>query len=210
MQGVLSLILGGGRGTRLYPLTKLRSKPAVPLGGKYRLIDIPISNCINSGLRRVLVLTQYKARSLDRHIASGWGFLSRELGEFIECLPPQQRIDEHWYKGTADAIYQNIYSIEKEDPRYVLILSGDLIYKMDYSDMLASHITRQADLTIGCIPVPIEEARHFVQARNVILVILDAGEGEDQDQLRKVQLHAAHLIDRHFPVFKTGLFELIF
>jgi glucose-1-phosphate adenylyltransferase len=158
---VLTLILAGGKGTRLEPLTRDRAKPAVPFGGLYRIIDFTLSNCINSDLRRILVLTQYKARSLDRHIMAGWGFLSRELGEYIEVLPPQQRIDEHWYKGTADAIYQNIYSIEKEDPRYVLILAGDHIYKMDYSDMIRAHLEKKADLTIGCIPAPLREGPSF-------------------------------------------------
>jgi len=154
MRDVLTLILAGGRGTRLEPLTRDRAKPAVPFGGLYRVIDFTLSNCINSGLRRVYVLTQYKARSLDRHIRLGWSFLSPELDEFIDVLPPQQRIDEHWYKGTADAIYQNIYSIEKENPKYVLILAGDHIYKMDYAEMLQQHLDRRADLTVGCIPVP--------------------------------------------------------
>src|SRR5205823_7452120 len=130
MRDVLTLILAGGKGTRLEPLTRDRAKPAVPFGGLYRIVDFTLSNCLNSGLRRVLVLTQYKARSLDRHIRQGWGFLPQELGESIEVLPPQQRIDENWYQGTADAIYQNIYSIEKEDPRHLLILAGDHIYKM--------------------------------------------------------------------------------
>jgi glucose-1-phosphate adenylyltransferase len=161
VKDVLTLILAGGKGTRLDPLTRDRAKPAVPFGGLYRIIDFTVSNCINSDLRRVLVLTQYKARSLDRHINAGWSLLSRELDEYIEVLPPQQRIDEHWYKGTADAIYQNIYSIEKADPRYVLILAGDHIYKMDYSDMIRAHIERQADLTIGCIPVPLNEGPNF-------------------------------------------------
>jgi glucose-1-phosphate adenylyltransferase len=161
VKDVLTLILAGGKGTRLEPLTRDRAKPAVPFGGLYRIIDFTLSNCINSGLRRMLVLTQYKARSLDRHIAAGWGFLSRELGEYIEVLPPQQRIDEHWYKGTADAIYQNIYSIEKEDPHYVLILAGDHIYKMDYGAMIGAHLERKADLTIGCIPVPLRDSTHF-------------------------------------------------
>jgi glucose-1-phosphate adenylyltransferase len=152
------LILAGGKGTRLEPLTRDRAKPAVPFGGLYRIIDFTLSNCINSDLRRMLVLTQYKARSLDRHIAAGWGFLSRQLNEYTEVLPPQQRIDEHWYKGTADAIYQNIYSIEKEDPRYVLILAGDHIYKMDYGDMIRFHLANKADLTVGCISVPLREA----------------------------------------------------
>ncbi len=158
---VLTLILAGGKGTRLEPLTRDRAKPAVPFGGLYRIIDFTLSNCLNSNLRKVLVLTQYKARSLDRHILTGWGYLSHELGEFIEILPPQQRIDEHWYKGTADAIYQNIYSIEKEDPTYVLILAGDHIYKMDYGDMIRAHIEREADLTVGCIPVPLRECEQF-------------------------------------------------
>ncbi len=161
MKDVLTLILAGGKGTRLGPLTRDRAKPAVPFGGLYRIIDFTLSNCINSGLRRTLVLTQYKARSLDRHIAVGWGFLSRQLNEYIDVLPPQQRIDENWYQGTADAIYQNIYSIEKADPRYVLILAGDHIYKMDYGDMIRFHIDNNADLTIGCITAPVREATEF-------------------------------------------------
>jgi glucose-1-phosphate adenylyltransferase len=161
VRDVLTLILAGGKGTRLDPLTRDRAKPAVPFGGLYRIVDFTLSNCINSDLRRVLVLTQYKARSLDRHIAAGWGFLSRELDEYIEVLPPQQRIDEHWYKGTADAIYQNIYSIEKANPRYVLILAGDHIYKMDYGDMIHEHIEHGADLTVGCITAPLRDAGHF-------------------------------------------------
>ncbi|MCI0684546.1 MAG: glucose-1-phosphate adenylyltransferase [Gemmataceae bacterium] len=161
MREVLTLILAGGKGVRLEPLTRDRAKPAVPFGGLYRIVDFTLSNFINSGLRRALVLTQYKARSLDRHIAAGWGFLPRELDEFIEVLPPQQRIDEHWYKGTADAIYQNIYTIEKCEPKYVLILAGDHIYKMDYGDMIRRHLERNADLTVGCIPVPVKEAPSF-------------------------------------------------
>jgi glucose-1-phosphate adenylyltransferase len=155
------MILAGGKGTRLEPLTRDRAKPAVPFGGLYRIIDFTLSNCINSGLRRVLVLTQYKSHSLDRHIAAGWGFLSRQLDEYIEVLPPQQRIDENWYKGTADAIYQNVYSIEKAKPRYVVILAGDHIYKMDYGQMIRAHIDHRADLTIGCITVPRKDAREF-------------------------------------------------
>lgn len=161
MKDVLTLILAGGKGTRLEPLTRDRAKPAVPFGGLYRIIDFTLSNCINSELRKILVLTQYKARSLDRHIAAGWGFLPRELGEYIEVLPPQQRIDEHWYKGTADAIYQNIYTIEKADPKYVMILAGDHIYKMDYSDMIRAHLAKSADLTVGCIPVPVKDCNSF-------------------------------------------------
>jgi glucose-1-phosphate adenylyltransferase len=154
VKDVLTLILAGGKGTCLDPLTRDRAKPAVPFGGQYRIIDFTLSNCINSNLRQVLLMTQYKARSLDRHIAAGWSFLSRQLGEYIDVLPPQQRIDQHWYKGTADALYQNIYSIEKAEPRYLLVLAGDHIYKMDYSDLILYHREHKADLTIGCIPVP--------------------------------------------------------
>ncbi len=161
MKYVLTLILAGGKGTRLEPLTRDRAKPAVPFGGLYRIIDFPLSNCINSDLRRILVLTQYKARSLDRHIATGWGYLSRELDEYIDVLPPQQRLDETWYQGTADAIYQNIYTIEKAGPKYVVILAGDHIYKMDYAAMIRSHIEREADLTVGCLPVPARDSIHF-------------------------------------------------
>src|SRR5207237_9269955 len=132
---------------------------AVPFGGAYRIIDFTLSNCISSGRRKMLVMTQYNAASLDRHIQMGWRFLCRELDEFIDILPPQQRIDEHWYQGTADAVYQNIYSIEKANPDIVLILSGDHIYKMDYSAMIREHNRSGADVTIGCIPVPIEDGR---------------------------------------------------
>ena len=161
MRDVLTLILAGGKGTRLEPLTRDRAKPAVPFGGLYRIIDFPLSNCLNSNLRKILVLTQYKARSLDRHLNLGWNFLSPQLDEYVEVLPPQQRIDEHWYKGTADAIYQNIYVIEKANPKYIVILAADHIYKMDYSEMIRLHIERGSDLTIGCIPVPVNEANQF-------------------------------------------------
>jgi glucose-1-phosphate adenylyltransferase len=152
------MILAGGKGSRLDPLTRDRAKPAVPFGGTYRIIDFTLSNCINSGLRRIYVLTQYKTASLDRHLGMGWRFLSREVDEFVEVLAPQQRIDEHWYKGTADAIYQNIYSIEKEEPQYVLVLAGDHIYKMNYARMLQSHIQNNAVATVACIPTAIAEA----------------------------------------------------
>jgi glucose-1-phosphate adenylyltransferase len=158
---VLALILAGGKGTRLEPLTRDRAKPAVPFGGAYRIIDFTLSNCINSGLRKILVLTQYKAASLDRHIHLGWRFLCRELDEFVEILPPQQRIDENWYQGTADAVYQNIYSIEKYRTDLVLILSGDHIYKMDYDDLIQDHLRSGADCTIGCIPIPLSECDQF-------------------------------------------------
>lgn len=158
---VLTVILAGGKGTRLEPLTRDRAKPAVPFGGSYRIIDFTLSNCINSGLRRVRVITQFKSHSLDRHIRRGWHFLSGELGEGVEVLPPQQRIDENWYKGTADAVYQNIYSLEPETGQRVVILSGDHIYKMDYGEMLRAHEERGAELTVGTIPVPLRESNQF-------------------------------------------------
>jgi glucose-1-phosphate adenylyltransferase len=158
---VMAIVLAGGRGTRLEPLTRDRAKPAVPFGGIYRIIDFTLSNCINSDIRKILVLTQYKAVSLNRHIDQGWRFLCRELDEYIEVIPPQQRITEHWYQGTADAIYQNIYTIEKAAPRDTMILAGDHIYKMNYAAMIDSHRRRQADLTIACLPVPRLQAREF-------------------------------------------------
>ncbi len=159
MDRVLAVVLAGGKGTRLEPLTRDRAKPAVPFGGAYRIIDFTLSNCLNSGFRKILVLTQYKALSLQRHINRGWrGLFSWELGEFIDIVPPQQRIDEHWYRGTADAVYQNIYSIEKESPQYVVVLAGDHVYKMDYHDMLLFHIAKNADVTVGALPVPVETA----------------------------------------------------
>jgi glucose-1-phosphate adenylyltransferase len=162
MKNVLAVVLAGGKGSRLEPLTRDRAKPAVLFGGIYRIVDFTLSNCINSGIRKILVLTQYKAMSLDRHITAGWRhLLCRELGEFIDVVPPQQRIDEHWYQGTADAVYQNIYTLEKERPEHVVILAGDHIYKMDYSKMLAAHIERNADLTIAALRVGLDEASQF-------------------------------------------------
>jgi len=142
-------------------LTQWRSKPAVPFGGKFRIIDFPLSNCINSGIRRMGILTQYKAHSLIRHIQLGWSFLRGELGEFVELLPAQQRMGEQWYTGTADALYQNLDIIRLHSPEYVLILAGDHIYQMDYGPMLAAHAESGADLTIGCFEVPIDDARSF-------------------------------------------------
>src|SRR5262245_1886118 len=159
---VLAVILAGGKGSRLEPLTRDRAKPAVPFGGAYRIIDFTLSNCLNSGLRKILVLTQYKAMSLDRHINLGWrGYLCRELGEFIDIVPPQQRIDEHWYQGTADAVYQNIYTLEKERPQYVVILAGDHIYKMDYLQLVNFHKESQAEVTVSGLRVPASESRHY-------------------------------------------------
>lgn len=162
MESVVAVVLAGGKGTRLEPLTRDRAKPAVPFGGAYRIIDFTLSNCLNCGIKKMLVLTQYKAMSLDRHINLGWRrFLCHELGEFIDVVPPQQRIDEHWYQGTADAVYQNIYTIEKERPDYVVILAGDHIYKMDYSQLVASHKANRADLTIAALPVSLRDATQF-------------------------------------------------
>jgi glucose-1-phosphate adenylyltransferase len=159
MKEVLAVVLAGGKGSRLGPLTRDRAKPAVPFGGIYRIIDFTLSNCLNSGLRRILVLTQYKAMSLDRHITLGWrNYLCRELGEFIDVVPPQQRIDEKWYQGTADAVYQNIYTLEKERPEYVVILAGDHIYKMDYGKLVTFHQEQNADVTIAALRVRVREA----------------------------------------------------
>jgi len=162
MDNVLAVVLAGGKGSRLEPLTRDRAKPAVPFGGAYRIIDFTLSNCLNSRIRKILVLTQYKAASLDRQINIGWRHLfCRELGEFIDVVPPQQRIDENWYLGTADAVYQNIYTIEKERPEYVVILAGDHIYKMDYQKLVAEHIKNKADLTVASLRVRKEEAVAF-------------------------------------------------
>ena len=160
-EDVMAVILAGGKGSRLEPLTRDRAKPAVPFGGAYRIIDFTLSNCLNSGVRKILVLTQYKAMSLDRHINMGWGrYFCRELGEFVDVVPPQQRIDATWYQGTADAVYQNIYTMEKEHPKYVLVLAGDHIYKMNYRKLLDFHVANQADLTIGVLRVDVDEARN--------------------------------------------------
>jgi glucose-1-phosphate adenylyltransferase len=157
----LALILAGGRGSRLKHLTLWRAKPAVPFGGKFRIIDFPLSNCINSGIRRIGVLTQYKAHSLIQHVQRGWSFLRGEFGEFIELLPAQQRIETSWYAGTADAVYQNIDIIRQHAPEYVLILAGDHIYKMDYGQMIAYHVESGADMTVGCLEVDRDRARAF-------------------------------------------------
>jgi len=158
----LALILAGGRGSRLKQLTNWRAKPAVPFGGKFRIIDFPLSNCLNSGIHRISVLTQYKSHSLILHIQKGWSFLRGEFGEFVEIVPAQQRISEsNWYQGTADAVYQNMDIIRHHNPEYVLILAGDHIYKMDYGPMLAAHLENKADLTIGCIEVDLQTARSF-------------------------------------------------
>jgi glucose-1-phosphate adenylyltransferase len=158
---VLVIVLAGGAGERLAPLTRERAKPAVYFGGPYRIIDFVLSNCINSGLRHIFIATQYKSLSLNRHIRQGWTVVSEELGEFIEILPPQKRVGEHWYQGTADAVYQNLYSIIRENPRYVVVLAGDHVYKMDYQKMLRFHQDMAAEVTLAAIEVPIEDGHRF-------------------------------------------------
>ena len=158
----LALVLAGGRGSRLHQLTDWRAKPAVPFGGKFRIIDFPLSNCVNSGVRRIGVVTQYKAQSLIRHIQHGWSFLDGRFKEFVELLPAQQRtVEETWYQGTADAVFQNIDIMQRHNAEYVLILGGDHIYKMDYGKILAEHVEKGADMTIACLEVPLQEASSF-------------------------------------------------
>ncbi len=162
MRDTLGVLLAGGAGERLFPLTRDRAKPAVPFAGQYRIIDITLSNCINSDLRHVYILTQYKALSLNRHIREGWGpVVANELGEFIEILPPMQRVSKSWYQGTADAVYQNIYSIGSEEPKYVIILSGDHIYKMNYARMLQQHVESKAEVTLATLPIRPDEVNQF-------------------------------------------------
>jgi glucose-1-phosphate adenylyltransferase len=162
MKDTLGVLLAGGAGERLYPLTRDRAKPAVTFGGNYRIIDVTLSNCLNSGLRRVHILTQYKALSLNRHIREGWSSaVARELGEFIEILPPMKRVSDNWYLGTADAVYQNIYSIGSEEPKHVLILSGDHIYKMNYQLMVSQHREAGADVTLATILIEPNECDRF-------------------------------------------------
>ena len=161
IKNTLALILAGGRGTRLKELTQWRVKPAVPFGGKFRIIDFALSNLVNSDIRKIGILTQYKSQSLIRHVMRGWEQLRSELDEFIECVPAQKRLGDDWYTGTADAIYQNIDLVRFYNPKYVMILAGDHIYKMDYRHMLAFHKSSKADLTVGCIDVPLKEARRF-------------------------------------------------
>ena len=158
-RSTLALILAGGRGSRLEHLTDWRAKPAVPFGGKFRIIDFPLSNCVNSGIRRIGICTQYKAQSLIRHVQRGWSFLDGRFHEFIELLPAQQRIEPMWYRGTADAVYQNLDILRRHSPDFVLVLAGDHVYKMDYRRMLDDHVERGAQMTIGCIEVSADEAR---------------------------------------------------
>jgi glucose-1-phosphate adenylyltransferase len=155
------IVLAGGRGSRLMQLTDWRSKPAVPFGGKFRIIDFTLSNCVNSGIRKIGVATQYKAQSLIQHLQRGWSFLDGRFHEFVDILPAQQQVSEHWYQGTADAVFQNLDVIRRSRPRHVLVLSGDHVYKMNYVRMLAEHVERQADLSVACIDVPLAEASGF-------------------------------------------------
>jgi glucose-1-phosphate adenylyltransferase len=160
-QRTYALVLAGGRGSRLRQLTDWRAKPSVPFAGKLKIIDFPLSNCVNSGIRRIGVLTQYKAQSLIRHIERGWGFLEVNLGEYIDVVPAQQRVDEHWYSGTANAVYQNLDILNEAKPDHVLVLAGDHVYKMDYARMLADHVASGAELSVAGIEVPIEQAHEF-------------------------------------------------
>ncbi|MEW6562020.1 MAG: glucose-1-phosphate adenylyltransferase [Pseudomonadota bacterium] len=156
-----AMVLAGGRGSRLHQLTDWRAKPAVPFGGKFRIIDFVLSNCVNSGIRRIGIATQYKAHSLIQHVQRGWSFLNGKFGEFIDVLPAQQRVEELWYQGTADAVFQNLDILRENQPEYVLILAGDHVYKMDYGKLLAFHAEKEADMTVACIEVPLEDAKAF-------------------------------------------------
>lgn len=160
-RNIIALILAGGRGTRLKQLTDWRAKPAVPFGGKFRIIDFPLSNCVNSGVRQICVVTQYKAQSLIRHIQRGWSFLDGRFNEYVELLPAQQQIKETWYQGTADAVFQNLDYLRRHHADYVLILGGDHVYKMNYRKLLAEHVEKNAELTVACVEVPLEEASAF-------------------------------------------------
>lgn len=161
MHNTLAIVLAGGTGSRLYPLTSDRAKPAVPFGGKYRIIDFTLTNCLHSGLRRILVLTQYKSHSLQKHLRDGWSVFNPELGEYITVVPPQMRKGEKWYSGTADAIHQNLWLLSRSEAKYIVVLSGDHIYRMDYCPMLEQHRLNEADLTVACMEVPVEEASSF-------------------------------------------------
>ena len=159
--GTLAIVMAGGRGERLRQLTAHRCKPATPFGGKFRIVDFVLSNCVNSGIRQICVLTQYKAQSLIQHVQRGWSFLRGEFHEFVDVIPAQQQVGEHWYRGTADSVYQNLEYIRGQRPEHVLVLAGDHIYKMDYGPMIAFHVERGADITIGAVEVPVERAREF-------------------------------------------------
>ena len=188
MKDTLGVLLAGGAGERLYPLTRDRAKPAVTFGGIYRIIDITLSNCVNSDLRRVFILTQYKALSLNRHIREGWNMVAREMGEFIEILPPMKRVSDNWYMGTADAVYQNIYSIGSEQPKHVLILSGDHIYKMNYGRMLRQHRDSGADVTLATILIEPDETFRF----GVVEMDRDGRVTGFQEKPKQTELRSPH------------------
>jgi glucose-1-phosphate adenylyltransferase len=188
MKDTLGVLLAGGAGERLYPLTRDRAKPAVTFGGIYRIIDITLSNCVNSDLRRVFILTQYKALSLNRHIREGWNIVAREMGEFVEILPPMKRVSDNWYMGTADAVYQNIYSIGSEQPKHVLILSGDHIYKMNYGRMLRHHRDSGADVTLATILIEPDETFRF----GVVEMDRDGRVTGFQEKPKQTELRSPH------------------
>ncbi|HET6757461.1 MAG TPA: sugar phosphate nucleotidyltransferase, partial [Burkholderiales bacterium] len=160
-RSTIAIVLAGGRGSRLMQLTEWRAKPAVPFGGKFHIIDFPLSNCVNSGIRRIGVATQYKAHSLIQHIQRGWSFLDGQFNEFVDILPAQQRVEQNWYQGTADAVYQNLDILREYAADYVLVLAGDHIYKMDYGKMLADHLANSADMSVACFEVPVADAKAF-------------------------------------------------
>ncbi|MFC1525953.1 glucose-1-phosphate adenylyltransferase [Candidatus Latescibacterota bacterium] len=200
LKNTLAVVLAGGRGSRLQHLTENQSKPAVPFGGSYRLIDFPLSNCINSGVRRVAVVTQYKAHTLIKHVQRGWGFLRSEFGEYVEVWPAQQQThEESWYAGTADAVFQNLYTIREHGPDHVLVLGGDHAYKQDYSIMLAEHAARRADLTVACTVVPREEAKDFG-------VVTVDGEGRILDFQEKPKAAAAIPGDPQHALVSMGVY----
>ncbi|HWM28634.1 MAG TPA: glucose-1-phosphate adenylyltransferase, partial [Woeseiaceae bacterium] len=182
-RSTMAVIMAGGRGSRLGDLTANRAKPAAPFGGKFRIIDFPLSNCVNSGIRQIFVLTQYKAHSLIQHINRGWGYLRGEFGEFIQIVPAQQQLGDQWYLGTADSVYQNLHIVRESHPEHVLILAGDHIYKMDYGPMIAYHADKEADITVGVIEVSLPEARSFgvmtVDENNRILRFLEKPENPE-------------------------------
>jgi len=174
--GTLAVIMAGGRGERLKALTDHRCKPATPFGGKFRIIDFVLSNCVNSGIRQIALLTQYKAQSLIQHVSRGWGYLRGEFGEFVEIIPAQQQVGAHWYRGTADSVYQNMDLIRSHRPTHVLVLAGDHIYKMDYGPMIAYHVEKGADITVGVVQVPREQdARAVVVPTGVTTIGFAAG-----------------------------------
>ena len=205
----LTFILAGGAGSRLYPLTASRSKPSVPFGGKYRIIDFTLANCLHSGLRRILVLTQYKSHSLNKHLRDGWSIYNPELGEYITPVPAQMNSGEQWYQGTADAIFQNLNLLERSNAEYTLILAGDHIYRMDYAAMLSSHQEQGADVTIACMEVPVEQAKSFgVVVINEDLKIIAFEEKPDQPTPHPENPEKA-LVSMGLYVFSTNLLSQV-